>query len=74
MPERKANKIMPFAQGAEFYFAKYKRKLEQGQYIEALCALRVACEKEPEKREYALDLADLYTEMDFYEESNYLLL
>lgn len=74
MPERKANKIMPFAQGAEFYFAKYKRKLEQGQYIEALCALRVACEKEPEKREYALDLAELYTEMDFYEESNYILL
>lgn len=74
MPERKANKIVPFMQGAEFYFAKYRRKLEQGKYIDALCALRAACDKKPEDQEYALELAELYTEMDFYEESNYILL
>ncbi len=70
----KGNKVLSFVQGADFYFAKYRRSLEKERYIDALCALRTAYEKEPECQEYALELAELYTEMDFYEESNYILL
>jgi len=69
-----AKKVLSFEQGADFYFAKYQRHLDRQQYAEALQALRTAVQKQPDNAEYAMDLARLYSEMDFYLESNYILL
>lgn len=66
-------KVLRFERDAEFHFDKFQRTAEQGKYLEALVALRACIEKEPENPEYQISLAELYTEMGDYEESNFLL-
>ena len=66
--------MLAFRQGADFYFSRYERLLAREDYVDALSALRTAHEKAPDNLEYTMELAELYTEMDFYEESNCLLL
>lgn len=74
MPGEKQTKVLAFRQGADFYFSRYERLLAREDYVDALSALRTAHEKAPDNLEYTMELAELYTEMDFYEESNCLLL
>ena len=70
---KKDNKILSFERDAEFFFAKFEREIDSGKYLEALASIRAALEKEPEDGEYRISLAELYTEMGRYVDSNVIL-
>lgn len=67
-------KVIPFEQNGQFYYKKAKKYVENNNYIDALSFYRKAVEKDPENLEYRLDLAQVFTEMGYYEESNQILL
>lgn len=71
---RTKRKVIPFEQNGQFYYRKAKKYIESNNYIDALNFYRKAVEKEPENLEYRLDLAQVFTEMGYYEESNQILL
>ncbi len=66
-------KIIPFEQDGEFFYRKAKKYEENNQYIDALNFYRKAVEKDPENSNYMLDLAETFTEMNYFEESNKIL-
>ncbi|HHW69754.1 MAG TPA: tetratricopeptide repeat protein [Clostridiales bacterium] len=66
-------KIIPFDQDGEFFYRKAKKYEENNQYIDALNFYRKAVEKDPDNLNYMLDLADTFTEMNYFEESNKIL-
>ena len=47
--------------------------LDKNDYVEALAFCRRAIEHEPDNADYWLDLAELYTELNYYDESNEIL-
>lgn len=65
--------ILQFAQGAEFYYDKFEKLADQGKYLDALVAIREAVRKEPDIPEYQLAMAELYTELCQFDESNFIL-
>lgn len=67
------NKIIAFDQDGEFFYKKAKKFEENNEYIEALSYYRKAVEKDPENIDYMLDLAETFTEMSCFEESNKIL-
>lgn len=71
--KKKRSKILKFETSANFHYIKYQKLIDQGDYIDSLVALRAALQKDPNNIEYQFALAELYTEMDFFEESNLLL-
>jgi len=71
---RTKRKVIPFEQNGQFYYRKAKKYVESNNYIDALSFYRKAVEKDPENLEYRLDLAQVFTEMGYYEESNQILL
>ena len=70
---KKKNKILSFERDAKFLFDRHQKLVDRGEYIESLVSLRGAVQKEPDNTEYRLSLAELYTEMNDYEKSNYIL-
>jgi len=70
---QKDSKIIPFEQSGEFYYRKAQKYIDNNNYIDALSYYRKAVEKDPDNLEYLLDLAEIYTEMNYYEESNQIL-
>lgn len=66
-------KVLPFEQTGDFFYRKARKSLETNNYINALNYYRKALEKEPDNIEYSLDLAEVYTEMSYYNESNRIL-
>lgn len=66
-------KIIPFDQDGEFFYRKAKKFEENNEYIEALSYYRKAVEKDPENIHYMLDLAETFTEMSCFQESNKIL-
>ncbi|MGI6664714.1 MAG: tetratricopeptide repeat protein [Christensenellaceae bacterium] len=70
---RKRTNVLQFEQNANFHFLKHERLLEEGAYIDALVSLRKAIEKDERNVYYQFALADLYTELELYEESNLTL-
>ncbi|MGI6706446.1 MAG: tetratricopeptide repeat protein [Clostridia bacterium] len=70
---RKGNNIVPFEQDGSFYYRKAQKYIDSNNYINALRFYRKAVEKEPDNVEYLLDLAEIFTEMNYYEESNHIL-
>ncbi len=70
---RKGNNIVPFEQDGSFYYRKAQKYIDSNNYINALSFYRKAVEKEPDNVEYLLDLAEIFTEMNYYEESNQIL-
>jgi tetratricopeptide (TPR) repeat protein len=67
------SKVVPFDQNGQFYYRKARKYMESNNYIDALSFYRKAVEKDPDNVEYRLDLADIFTEMGYYEESNQIL-
>ncbi len=65
--------ILKFEQTADFFFTKYIKCVERGRYLDAMMSLRSAIEKDPLDPEYRLSMAELYTEIGDFEESNFLL-
>jgi tetratricopeptide (TPR) repeat protein len=69
----KKNNIIPFEREASFYYRKAKKHIDNNNYIDALNYCRKAVEREPYNIEYLLNLAEVFTEMGYYEESNRIL-
>ena len=66
-------KILSFERDAEYYFQRFQKSIDQGKYMDSLISLRTALRKDPANDEYMVSLAELYTGMEFYEESNFIL-
>ncbi|MBQ9942221.1 MAG: hypothetical protein IJP03_04345, partial [Christensenellaceae bacterium] len=73
MTVKKGGRVLSFDRDGEFYYSKYEKLADRGNMIDALVALRAAAEKQPDEVEFSLELAELYTEMCFFEESIFLL-
>ena len=69
----KVRKVVPFEQSGEFFHRKARKHVENNNYINALSYYRKAIEKDPGNLEYALDLAEVFTEMGYFSESNQIL-
>ena len=69
----KARKIVPFEQNGAFFYKKARKHIENNNYINALSYYRKAVEKDPDNVEYLLDLAEVFTEMSYFTESNQIL-
>ncbi len=66
-------KVVPFDQNGAFFHKKAQKYVENNNYINALSYYRKAVEKEPDNVEYMLDLAEVFTEMGYFTESNQIL-
>lgn len=69
----KIRKVVPFEQNGEFFHRKARKFIENNNYIYALNYYRKAIEKDPDNVEYSLDLAEVFTEMGYFNESNQIL-
>ncbi|MDP2891959.1 MAG: tetratricopeptide repeat protein [Bacillota bacterium] len=67
------NKTVPFEQEGDFFHKKACSHLENSNYFEALYFFRKALQKEPDNAEYKLALAQTFTEMGHFEESNRII-
>lgn len=70
--EKQKNNVLRFEQKARFHYLKYQKLADRGNYIDALVALRAAAAKDPENTDYQMELAELYTELCCFDESNYI--
>lgn len=68
------NKILSFHQPASFFIKKAEKHIDAGNFIEALLLYRQALGMEPDNVEYLLSIAQIYSEMGLYAESNDVLL
>jgi tetratricopeptide (TPR) repeat protein len=69
----KRKKVVPFEQSGEFFHRKARKHVENNNYINALNYYRKAIEKDPDNLEYSLDLAEVFSEMGYFNESNQIL-
>ena len=67
------SKVLSFDQPGEFFLRKAEKLLDENNFVDALPFFRKAAEKEPENIDYKLALAEVFTEMNFFEESNNIL-
>lgn len=70
----RVGKIIPFDQSGEFFHRRGCKELDDNNFIEALSYYRRAVAKEPENIEFRLAMAEVFTEMSRFEESNRILL
>ena len=63
-------KVVPFEQDGSFFYRKARKYIENNNYIHALNYYRKAVEKDPDNLEYSLDLAEIFSEMGYFHESN----
>ena len=68
------NNILSFHQPASFFIKKAEKHIDAGNFIEALQFYRQALGMEPDNVEYLLSIAQIYSEMGLYAESNDVLL
>lgn len=68
------NKVLSFHQPASFFIKKAEKHIDAGNFIEALQLYRKALGVEPDNVEYLLSIAQIYSEMGLYAESNDVLL
>ena len=66
-------KVVPFEQDGSFFNRKARKHIENNNYIHALSYYRKAVEKDPGNMEYSLDLAEVFSEMGYFHESNLIL-
>lgn len=67
-------KILSFHQPAEFFIKKAEKHIDAGNFLEALALYRCVLGMEPENVDYLLNIAQIYSEMGLYAESNDVLL
>ena len=68
------NKVLSFNQPAEFFVRKAEKHIDAGNFIEALQLYRQVLGMDPHNVEYLLGIAQIYSEMGLYAESNDVLL
>ena len=66
-------KVVPFERDGSFFYRKARKHIENNNNIHALNYYRKAVEKAPDNLEYSLDLAEVFSEMGYYHESNLIL-
>lgn len=66
--------MLPFAQQAQFFHKRARKKLDNNELLDALVYCRRALEHDPQNVTYRLDMAELYTEIGRFEKSNAMLL
>lgn len=74
MKNNRNNKILSFYQPAEFFIKKAEKHIDAGNFLEALALYRCVLGMEPENVDYLLSIAQIYSEMGLYSESNDVLL
>lgn len=72
--KEKKNNILNFNQPAAFFIKKAEKHIDAGNFIEALQLYRQALGMEPDNIEYLLSIAQIYSEMGLFAESNDVLL
>lgn len=70
---REKNKVLSFYQPAEFYIKKAEQQFDAGNFLEALQLYRQVSGMDPDNAEYLLCIAQIYSEMGLYAESNDVL-
>ncbi|MGI5849001.1 MAG: tetratricopeptide repeat protein [Christensenellales bacterium] len=68
------NKVLNFNQPAAFFLKKAEKHFDAGNFLEALQLYRQVLGMEPDNVEYLLSIAQVYSEMGLYAESNDVLL
>jgi tetratricopeptide (TPR) repeat protein len=68
------NKVLNFNQPAAFFIKKAEKHIDAGNFLEALQLYRQALGMEPDNIEYLLSIAQIYSEMGLFAESNDVLL
>lgn len=68
------NKVLSFNQPAEFFVRKAEKHIDAGNFIEALQLYRQVLGMDPHNVEYLLGIAQIYSEMGLYADSNDVLL
>jgi tetratricopeptide (TPR) repeat protein len=68
------NNVLSFNQPAEFFVRKAEKHIDAGNFIEALQLYRQVLGMDPHNVEYLLSIAQIYSEMGLYAESNDVLL
>lgn len=66
--------VLNFNQPAEFFIKKAEKHIDAGNLLEALAFYRCVLGMEPQNVEYLLNIAQIYSEMGLYAESNDVLL
>lgn len=74
MKNNRNSKILSFNQPAEFFIKKAEKHIDAGNFLEALALYRCVLGMEPENVDYLLSIAQIYSEMGLYAESNDVLL
>ncbi len=72
--EKLRNNVLDFYQPASFFIKKAEKHIDAGNFLDALRLYRQALGMEPDNFEYLLSIAQIYSEMGLYEESNDVLL
>ena len=70
----KQNNVLSFYQPPDFFIKKAEKHIDAGNFIEALQLYRQVLGMDPDNVEYLLCIAQIYTEMGLYSESNDVLL
>lgn len=68
------NKVLEFKQPADFFIKKAEKHMDAGNFLEALHLYRKVLCTDPDNVEYLLSIAQIYSEMGLYAESNDVLL
>ena len=71
---RAQNKILDFKQPVTFFIKKAEKHFDSGNFLEALSLYRRVLGMEPNNVEYLISVAQVYSEMGLYAESNDVLL
>ncbi len=72
--KNRESKVLSFNQPAEFYIRKAEKHIDAGNLLEALQLYRQVLGMEPNNVDYLLSIAQVYSEMGLYAESNDVLL
>ena len=68
--KKNTDNVLSFRQPPEFYIKKAEKHIEQGNFLEALQLYRKLIGMEPDNAQYLLYIAQIYSEIGLYEESN----
>ncbi len=71
---KRNNNVLNFRQPVEFFIKKAERHVDAGNLLEALSLYRCVLGMEPQNTDYLLNIAQIYSEMGLYAESNDVLL
>lgn len=73
MKKNEDNNVLNFKQPAEFYLRKAEKHIEKGNFLEALQLYRKLIGMEPNNAQYLLYIAQIYSEIGLYNESNEII-